>query len=136
LEGEIHQFVASWNPRMASVNPRTASICQHCHERTSREPKRTFLGFQKISCGQCGRESFYPLTQGYYFSYWAAIILICVLSAVELLNGALPIPGVFFFAVVYGLYQDRKLFRQILAKPPSEQLPNSLGDWLESGDVK
>jgi hypothetical protein len=101
-------------------NPRNAVLCLHCGERASRPPKTTFLGFRKFRCGQCSKVSLYPLSGGYFAVYWTAIILAVIFSAVMLFQGDIPIPGILFFAAIYGLWRDRQLCRSISSKPPAE----------------
>jgi hypothetical protein len=91
-----------------------------------RKPKRTFLGFQYISCETCGHYSLYPLTKTYVVFYWTFIGLVSlsvVMTLTQSLGGGLFIlPGWFsifaFFAGAYGLSRDRKIYRDVLNNPP------------------
>src|SRR5437667_12682102 len=46
------------------------AICRSCHKTFRAQPKRTFLGFQRLVCPHCSREVMYPLTSGYRTAYW------------------------------------------------------------------
>jgi hypothetical protein len=116
---------------MAAPNPRNATLCLHCFERSFRPAKRTFFGFQRLNCGNCGRVSLYPLTQSYVYIYWIALCLIIAFCIANLIRGVIPIPGVLFFAAVYGLWRDRQLCKAVLAKPPSEQVPEGFSEMCD-----
>jgi hypothetical protein len=110
-------------------DPRVASSCLHCGQFCRRKPKRTFLGFRKTSCQDCGRESLYPLSTNYVRVYWIALAVITIVCIRIALNGDIPIPGVLFFAGIYSLWQDRKLCNLLINNPPpSPKFPESNDD--------
>lgn len=111
------------------VNPRFATACLECGQARIGTPKKTFLGFQKLECSACRHQSLYPLSKGYVVIYWVAIVLITAMSIRFLMNGAIPIPGVLFFAGIYGLWRDRQIYQNIVENPPPPlELPDHLDD--------
>lgn len=116
------------------MNPRNARLCLNCGEPASRPAKTTFLGFRKLQCRQCSKESIYPLSSGYFTVYCAALVLAVILAAVMISQGDIPIPGLLFFAAIYGLWRDRQLCQAISRNPPTEKIPDNLGELFGSVD--
>lgn len=110
---------------------RNAVFCLHCGERSFRPAKTTFLGFRKLKCGQCGRESIYPLSKGYFNLYRASLALSVILCIIMLSQRSIPIPGLLFFAAIYGLWRDRQLCQSVAVNPPSERMSDPLTSFLE-----
>ena len=110
-------------------------MCLYCGERPSRPAKTTFLGFRKLRCGRCSKDSIYPLSSGYFTVYCAAIVFAVIFAGVMIAQGDIPIPGLLFFAAVYGLWRDRQLCQSVSRHSPTEQVPDNLGELLGSPAV-
>jgi hypothetical protein len=59
-------------------------VCTECHAAFTqqRPPGRSFLGFARFVCPQCGKLVTYPLTRNYKLFYWLfllAMFILCVL---------------------------------------------------------
>ncbi len=74
-------------------------------------PKRSFLGFPRLKCPQCGREIRYPLTEGYRTFYWVFIVGLSGASLCTILLQARYafLPGVLWFAAIWALMGDAAL---------------------------
>lgn len=53
------------------------AICTNCKAQFNGVPKRSFLGFRKLTCPDCHQKLLYPLTTGYHIIY----CILCVLVA-------------------------------------------------------
>lgn len=95
------------------LEPRLALACRSCGAPRQGNPKKTFLGFQQVHCEDCGHVSLYPLNRLYRRIYWGAVVLFAAICVTYLLDGQIPIPGVLFFAAVYGLWRDRQIFSEV-----------------------
>ena len=57
-------------------------ICQFCDSKEKMERKRSFLGFEKWTCLNCGRYLECPLSSGYNLAYW----ILGVISGIALVR--------------------------------------------------
>ncbi len=96
------------------------AICQSCGTSFSADPKRTFLGFQKMTCLSCKKEVVYPLTRGYRITYWVifAFMAITVLSAFS--QGGIGFPGGLGIAVLIALFRDWAIQKKVRAAEASK----------------
>jgi len=93
--------------------PEIAAICRQCHETFHQQPKRSFLGFQRLKCPRCSREVMYPLTSGYRITYWIFVGLMVLVVAAALAQGQVASPGLIGIAMMWALYEDSRLRREI-----------------------
>lgn len=89
------------------------ATCQSCRTSFAAEPKRTFLGFQKLTCPSCNAKVIYPLTRGYRITYWVifAIMVITVLGAFA--QGGIGFPGGLGIAVLIALLKDWTIQKRV-----------------------
>ena len=112
-------------------------LCPSCKKITelSTKPKRSFMGFPKITCINCKKEFRYPLTAGYVTAYWILLLanLIWVMSI--LLQGGVLIPNpigiVVLIYVIVSLIKSRTLSQQIVKLQNS--VPEYCGTQGENG---
>lgn len=86
--------------------------CSTCKHQFKALPKRSFLGFQKVTCPACGQQSTHPLTSGYRTAYWVILILISLSLINTLAQGRFGFPGLVAFAMAFALYKDHSLRKQ------------------------
>jgi len=89
------------------------AICTSCKHQFTSLPERSFLGFQKLNCPNCGEKVVYPLTNGYRTAYWVIFTLMSVFIINAWLNGATAGPNLFGIAVIFALFRDRSIRKQI-----------------------
>lgn len=89
------------------------AICRQCHESFRQQPKRTFLGFQRLKCPRCSREVVYPLTPGYRATYWILVGLMALVTIGSLAQGQVAFPGLLGLAVIWGLIEDSRLRKDV-----------------------
>ncbi|QGJ19866.1 MULTISPECIES: hypothetical protein [unclassified Polaromonas] len=82
------------------------AVCSHCKTRFNALPKKTFLGFQQLSCPECRKELVYPLTPGYRMTYWALFAFMMFLISSALARGEYGVTGVPGIAVMIALIRD------------------------------
>lgn len=83
--------------------------CSQCSCAHGAEPRKTFLGFRKLTCPACGHVDLHPLTSGYRGFYWF-VLVVMVLSLLGLLaHGQVGVPGLISLAAAYALVKDRGL---------------------------
>ena len=119
------------------INPDKAIVCPRCSTAFERADKikRSFLGFPKQKCAQCGETILQPLTSGYRTFYLVVAILmgfVCLVPlAIILVVGSvglvtddpdalaaltgIPIlvPGLIPLAMIYALIKDRALRKRL-----------------------
>ncbi len=98
--------------------------CAKCGTDFTALPKRSFLGFQKLSCPNCDEQLTYPLTSGYRITYWILFGLM-VLGSIDIaLQGKFPIIGFFGFAIMIALFNDvcirKQLAKSFRGKAPDD----------------
>ena len=72
------------------------ATCAKCKTRFALPalPKRTFLGFQKITCPACGALLVYPLTTGYRVAYWIILAFMLLPQFIATFSeGGVGVPG-------------------------------------------
>ena len=99
--------------------------CDHCGSSFVANPKRTFLGFQRLTCQNCHGKIVYPLTPGFRITYWviAALLLLFIVNAFG--SGGYAYPGGAGLAVFFAIYRDWTLRKKIStqAPPPPQKRP-------------
>lgn len=88
--------------------PEISVVCETCKNQFPTVPRRSFLGFQKVICPSCNRETTYPLTSGYRATYWVLLILMVVGIFNSLSEGGVAGPGGFGIAIIIALVIDAK----------------------------
>jgi urea transporter len=71
--------------------------------------KRTFLGFPRAGCPECGAENLQPLTSGYRTIYIVACLFCAVLMVVGLSQGSLFAPSWLVIGGIIALVKDHGL---------------------------
>ena len=93
------------------------AACNNCSGRFRAKPTRSFLGFQKLGCPQCGRKLLYPLTSGYRAIYWAFVLLFGLGFTAYLFGNEVLWPGgtgiVALIAGIIGLVKDGMIQKSI-----------------------
>ncbi len=105
--------------------------CESCNTTFTGQPKRSFLGFQKINCSSCGQTLGYPLTSGYRSIYWGLFVLMILGFLYRVSIGELRPPSFMGIIAIFVLLRDmrirNKLPKSIFTVPLKEifQLPQS-----------
>jgi hypothetical protein len=86
-----------------------ASTCDDCRHKFSGIPKKSFLGFQKMSCPACKKQITLPLVQGYRITYWVLLVLMIFGFFNAISEGGVAVPGGFGIAIIVALLIDSKL---------------------------
>lgn len=84
-------------------------VCTNCHIvfRRDGSPKRSFLGFEGLTCPECSHAIKYPLTGGYRRFYWCFIIVVPLICfAIIYFGGGAALPGLAWFAAILALWYD------------------------------
>jgi predicted RNA-binding Zn-ribbon protein involved in translation (DUF1610 family) len=89
------------------------AVCRSCGARFRSSPKRTFLGFQRFVCPDCGTEMLYPLTNGYRTTYWVIVVFMGLSVIGSLAEGNVAFPGLLGVAVIVGLVRDRRIQKEV-----------------------
>jgi len=90
-----------------------SAVCQSCNSNFMAEPRRTFLGFQKLKCTFCGIEATYPLTRAYRITYWVIFGVMVAIIINSFAEGQIGFPGGIGIAVLVALVLDWRLKRQM-----------------------
>ena len=98
-----------------SLSPITA-VCSHCQNKFTEVPKKSFLGFQKLTCPECNTTLTFPLTDGYRIIYWILLIFMVLSVIGSLSQGNFIFPGLVSFAMIFALIRDRKLKKSLILK--------------------
>jgi uncharacterized paraquat-inducible protein A len=85
------------------------ATCWQCGTKLYGTPKRTFLGFRKLTCPRCSETVTYPLTPGYRVTYWVILSYMILLF----LTGFFCIPGLLGIAVIGAVIKDMRLRKQV-----------------------
>ena len=97
----------------------TQYLCPNCKAmvEVSAKPKRSFMGFLRISCPICKNEFRYPLTPGYVAIYWLLLVANVILLIYMLSQGRTFVPNpigiVVLIYVIISLVKSNKLKRDI-----------------------
>ena len=92
---------------------KTSAVCQSCNSSFATEPRKTFLGFQKLKCTFCGIEATYPLTRAYRIAYWVIFAVMAATIANSFAEGQIGFPGGLGVGVLVALFIDWRLKRKI-----------------------
>lgn len=99
------------------------ATCTACGARQRGTPKRSFFGFQKLTCRHCSAQFLYPLTEGYKNFYWL-IVTLGVISAVMILGqGEFPLPSIWLLLVSIALFKNAAIKKKVEvaeAKAPTQ----------------
>ncbi len=87
--------------------------CNKCNANFTQEPKRSFLGFQKLVCSSCNEKLVYPLTTGYRITYWVLVAFMALSFANALSQGGIAFPGVLGIAIIIALIQDWRIKKRV-----------------------
>lgn len=80
--------------------------CRHCNQTTEAMPKRTFLGFRKVTCTTCQQAETFPLTKGYRAAYYGVVTLMVMTILIETQQGNIGLPGLLGALVIAALVMD------------------------------
>ena len=97
------------NGNMKPIN----ATCQACDSNFTAEPKRTFLGFQRLQCPSCSAKVVYPLTKGYRVTYWVLLIFMIFAIIGAFAQGGIGLPGGLGVAVLIALVRDWIIKRRV-----------------------
>lgn len=90
-------------------------VCTECHAAFTRQRplNRSFLGFVRFICPQCGKNVLYPLTNGYRAFYWVFVAAVSVLCVVMFLQGNIVLPGALVIAAIIALGRNGGIKRKV-----------------------
>ena len=90
-------------------------VCLSCHREFPEieKVKKSFLGFEKWTCPLCQNENLYPLTPSYVVIYVLILIGTALVSVVAMMNGEIPMPGLFAIAAVIGLVKNGQIKAEV-----------------------
>ena len=96
-----------------SLHPIDA-FCDGCGHAFSAVPKRSFLGFQLLTCPACGSELRYPLTRGYrsFYEVCATLMSVSFVFTLVVLH-RVSLPSFIGGAMIAGLVKDRYVRREL-----------------------
>lgn len=97
---------------MGNLSPIDA-VCTKCGTSFNQEPKRSFLGFQKLICPSCQAEVTYPLTSGYRTTYWVIIVLMTFMILNAFAQGGFGFPGGIGIAMIFALIRDKSIRKRV-----------------------
>src|ERR1700694_2697716 len=89
------------------------ALCKSCRTQFHSRPTRSFLGFQKVKCPSCGKETLYPLTTGYRVAYWVILCLMILGVIKNASEGQFTIPGLLGIAVIIAIVRDAQIRKQV-----------------------
>lgn len=81
--------------------------CESCKTTFAGQPKRSFLGFQKVKCPSCGRALVYPLTSRYRSIYWGLFIITVLAFFLRLSQGEIRFGWLGILALFVLIYDQR-----------------------------
>lgn len=102
------------------------AVCFHCKSHFTDIPKRSFLGFQKLSCPKCKVNVIYPLTSGYRTTYWVLLVFMLLSIAGSFSRGEIGVPGGIGIAVVIALIRDWSIKKKSLVQNAESKLQQEL----------
>jgi hypothetical protein len=90
-------------------------VCTNCFStfKITSVPKSTFLGFQKIVCPGCDRQSTYPLRTDYLITCWVVIGIMALASVLVIANGGIPMTGVLVIAAIVVIIKNAAIKSKI-----------------------
>ena len=86
--------------------------CPKCKNMFNGEPRKTFLGFQKLVCPRCRNGLAYPLTRGYRIFYWVMLVLMGLMIVEAFAQGDFALPGIVGICMIVALVRDARLRRR------------------------
>ena len=102
-----------------SISP-IAVVCSHCQNKFTETPKRSFLGFQKLTCLKCNTKLTFPLTDGYRIIYWILLVFMILSVIGSLSQGNFALPGLVSFAMIFALIRDKQLKKKLILEKSYE----------------
>lgn len=99
--------------------PEINAICKKCGTQFNALPKRSFLGFQKFACPSCQEKLTYPLTKGYRTTYQVLFILMILAIVGQLAQGEIGFPGGIGIAIIFALFRDRSIRKEVSKLAPA-----------------
>jgi hypothetical protein len=112
----IRPFAGTAAQEAAPASPKDGDlVCGSCHVALSNSGPipRTFLGFGRVVCPQCGQTTHYPLTNGTKIFYWVLVAAVTVFCVVELSQGNVALPGLVWIAAVAALVNNGSIERKV-----------------------
>ncbi len=91
------------------------ATCSKCGTSLQGAPKKTFLGFQELSCESCKHTERLPLTKGYRTTYWVITVVMILSIAASFQQGSVGLPGLLGILVVIALVMDARLRKKLTA---------------------
>ena len=92
-----------------------SATCRSCGTAFVAEPKRTFLGFQRLTCPTCKGKVVYPLTRGYRITYWVILAMMALAIVGAFAQGGFGLPGGLGIAVMIALLRDWTIRKQVMS---------------------
>lgn len=89
-------------------------------------PKKTFLGFQRLTCPNCKEDVVHPLTPGYRTTYWVILGFMTVGFFAALSQGSSAVPGGLSFAALITLVHDNAIKKRVRAIANTHRLQSEL----------
>ena len=99
------------------------AVCPACSARFAQVPRRSFLGFQKLTCTACGKPVTYPLTTRFRIAMWvfAAIVVVGAFATARQ-GGGIATPGLLFVVAVAALIRDSVMRKRVRETVPIPEL--------------
>lgn len=94
--------------------------CTVCGSLACTYKKRTFLGFHRYDCEECGEEVLLPLSGGYRTMYWVVLVLMGLMQVAAFAQGTFVLPGLLGVCSVVALVKDKQLSREAREGPPRD----------------
>lgn len=95
---------------MESVVP--VVTCLQCGKAFPATMKRSFLGFPKVVCPNCGIRGHRPLTRGFRAFYWVFLGIMLLVLVALFASGGFAIPGILTILVIVALARDAAFRRR------------------------
>ncbi len=106
-------LIASYNQHLKMVNSNNVkpfNLCFHCFKRSTQTTKlkKKFPGSPQHRCPFCNKVSVYPITMANRIVMWLFIVMMIIGSFMIIMNGYIPIPGLFGVIIIYGFILDKR----------------------------
>jgi uncharacterized protein (DUF983 family) len=95
------------------MNDSAPVACPTCGAASSKTLPKTFLGFRKLHCVNCGADSTLPLSSGYRLTYLVVFAAMIVVGISIYRQGQVPLPGFIAIAIVIALIRDFALRKRV-----------------------
>jgi uncharacterized protein (DUF983 family) len=76
--------------------------------------KRSFLGFGRFNCPQCGKDFRSPLPKGYSVTYWILALGLPVGCIVMAFYSNFALPGILWICIIVALAGDASLKKRVV----------------------